>query len=357
MSSKRPKGKVLGKRVAKTRFPGNDENPFGSTTGTVYKQFPDMMKWHPRIPKKELPLFLHDYWVVRCIVGDESTPESTALHFLYHCLFDSERDRELILPALRMGESISVFDPNKEEAISSLTFFETEQSAVVFFIGTTNEFQQHGMGSFMLSLLMQTLRSRSPFTNDINIYLLANEEDNPKTWEWYVNRDYMVLPGCPPFSPEMELSFSAADNASLKSYLAESHGHDLQWLHKRVLPDDFNKNFGKVYQRFYTNPHSTDCPSVYATLPGGLRVSEAEHCAPDLFDDDEPISKISKKAMNLFHHTTFSVFGTPRRRPLVPVRGNHLFTPRVSWMNRCYFRGGLTALPYEMLDFIIVWIQ
>ena len=77
-------------------FPKGNEDPFGNSSGTVYKKMVDMMKYHPRITKKILPKWLHDYILVRIPhfgIG-HSPMEELAVHHLYHALFDDEDDRK-----------------------------------------------------------------------------------------------------------------------------------------------------------------------------------------------------------------------------------------------------------------------
>ncbi|MCX8473417.1 MAG: hypothetical protein ORN85_07190, partial [Sediminibacterium sp.] len=56
-------------------------------------------------------------------------------------------------------------------------------------------------------------------------------------------------------------------SSPLKDYLGPTT--DLHWVEKTFTIKDFKykKSTAPVKQRFFTNPKSKDCPSVYAQFP------------------------------------------------------------------------------------------
>ena len=79
-------------------LPKGGEDPFGGTGSrpVVYKKMIDMMKYHPRVTKKFLPTWLHDFVLVRFYLfgrGPHYTTEEQAVHQLYHTTFDDCDDR------------------------------------------------------------------------------------------------------------------------------------------------------------------------------------------------------------------------------------------------------------------------
>ena len=71
---------------------------------------------------------------------------------LYHCLFPHWTDRNEILPALRMGETIADMREGKSTVISAVTFLATESSVVILFLSTLEYYWMTGMASFLFSL-------------------------------------------------------------------------------------------------------------------------------------------------------------------------------------------------------------
>jgi hypothetical protein len=71
----------------------------------------------------------------------------------------------------------------------------------------------------------------------------------------------------------------------MNGYLGTSG--DLSWLYKQYTVSDFinKKGSDRTCRRFFRNPSSDRCPSVYAQLPGNLTLEQIQHCAPDFNGD------------------------------------------------------------------------
>ena len=191
----------------------------------------------------------------------------------------------LKLPSLsKKGETIAVFKPTLKEAVGAVTLYKVENSVVVF-LATSSDFENHGMGSFLLRLLYQSVRSRLYIScsDDISMYLLANECNNPTAWAWNGKRDFSVVEGTPSFPQTLKDSFSGeGDESPLKNYLIDTAG--LTWLQKSVAAGDFFQNImtGRTKQRLFSNLDWFACPSVNATLPGNLTLHQVNNCAPNV---------------------------------------------------------------------------
>ena len=98
----------------------NENDPFDSWEGIIFKRLIDMMRWHPRLRKDQFCTWMHDYCVVRIPPGNYDNPSSHKVHFLYHVLFEDGVDCMCIVPSLRNGETIALLQPDKNVAISAI---------------------------------------------------------------------------------------------------------------------------------------------------------------------------------------------------------------------------------------------
>ena len=106
------------------------------------------------------------------------------------------------------------------------------------------------------------------------------------------------------------------DESPLKNYLDKTQG--LTWLHKKGDAGDYFKKLRieTPKYRLLANPDLTDCPFVYAILPGNLALHQVHNCAPD----DETVSSA------LLLETVFTVEDDPFARRLVALPGNSHFS-------------------------------
>jgi hypothetical protein len=234
------------------------------------------MKWHPRIPSDELPEFLHDYWVVH---GDMKTQSmGHAVHSLYHRMFNNWTDRKEIMPALRMGETIAVMREDRSTVVSALTFLARENSVVILFLSTLDNYWMTGMATFLFSLIYQVVRCRERKPK-VRVYLKANK--TAAAWTYYTKRGFeeMKIPTFP--LPLQECFEGELPDSPMNGYSGMSG--DLSWLYKQYTVSNFvnKKGNNQTCHRFFRNPSCDRCPSVYAQLPGNLTFEQIQHCAPD----------------------------------------------------------------------------
>lgn len=126
----------------------------------MFKDFKSMIEWSPIIPKDQVPSFLEDYQVVR-FKGTEPRKVSHLVHRLYHTRFLDEHDRSKILPSLRVGETLAILTSDQTIPVAAVTFVERSCAVVIFFLCTSLNFESTGMGSLLLSLLLNEVRSRA----------------------------------------------------------------------------------------------------------------------------------------------------------------------------------------------------
>ena len=345
------------KKTVSKHLPGDDSDPFDNMEGTVWKKFVDLLKWHPFFRNDDFPMWLEDYWIVR-IVSAQSENQlcRSAVHYLYHSVFENATDRVGISAALRKGETIAVLKPDKKTAISAITFFEKQKNVVVLFLATIPDLENHGMASFLLRMLFQTVRSRSysSSSEDISIYLLANETENVTAWAWYQKRGFLVEQGTPSFHPAFMQAFSEEpENSPLRDYLVHTAG--LTWLHKEAEASDFFKSVvERIKHRFYRNPDSNDCPSVYAILPGKLTLHELDNCAPDggTYSSKLLLDNVFTEKPNLLQPRV--VDDDPGMQEGAQLRRD--IPVSVCWTDRCFSVSGDHSFDGDFFDVIIAWL-
>jgi hypothetical protein len=137
-------------------------SPFYTPEGgnPVFKNFKSMIEWSPIIPKDQVPSFLEDYQVVR-FEGTEPRKVSELVHRLYHTRFTDDHDRSEILPSLQIGETLAILTSDQRIPVAAVTFVERSCAVAIFFLCTSLKFECMGMGSLLLSLLLNEVRSRA----------------------------------------------------------------------------------------------------------------------------------------------------------------------------------------------------
>ena len=115
----------IGKDPVTFRVPEDHIDPLVDYGGCSRNcEMRDMVKWHPYIREGDLPTcWLEHYVIVPLVSAHAKNQLGDAVHFLNHSLFeDGGQDRVCISPSLRKCETIAVFKPDKDEAISAVTF-------------------------------------------------------------------------------------------------------------------------------------------------------------------------------------------------------------------------------------------
>ncbi len=90
-----PRSSIYGYKMSKAsegddHLLNNENDPFDSGEGIIFKRLIDMMRWHPRLRKDQLPTWMHDYCVV-C-----TPPGNMVIHWVIRYTFST-------MSSLRMG--------------------------------------------------------------------------------------------------------------------------------------------------------------------------------------------------------------------------------------------------------------
>ena len=316
-------------------------HPFQGSDNPVFRKFVDVVPFHPLMPPQSLPLFLHDYWVVR---DTNTSPDVTLLvHTLYHSIFDDLSDRKALFPAIKKGVTIAILNKDKSVAISGITFVAAENACVILYVATEVEFQSTGMATFLLSLASVTLRGTEKI-NQITMYLKVNQTGNPETFNYYKKRGYTLHKKMKiPTSLIGKFEDEVGDSPFSKYF--ECKDMELQWMQKKYVAKDskyvLKKNSKKVKTRFFPDPNWMDSPSTYAYLPGTLGIQQLNHCAPD-FEH----SGASKLKHSVFYHTE-----SGEKQKIHGCDVVHL-----SWSTRCLTKKG-EGITSEFLQIVISWLK
>ena len=319
----------------------NKSDPFDGKDCPVFKKLGSMTQWHPRIPEDKFPIWLKDYVVVH-FQGTDAPASSHSVHLLFHEQFQDTQDRSMILPCLRIGHTIALFTPDKGLAVSALSFVQYANFAIVLFFATHNYFQCTGHGEFLLDLVFHILRSSNKGI-DSSVYLKVNEEDNVRAYNWYSNRGFKKVVRSPTFPPQFSDAFGK--EKLLAKYLHVGKEEKcLQWVTKVVKASTaypIRSAAQRTYVRFFTNPLSTNDPSVYAFFPGDFSYQQSDNCADD---------------SNLLSNELFKGDGPapdPNGTVVVPSSVKPIC---VRWTNRCFLKIS-NALDDDTLDLILGWLQ
>ena len=196
---------------------GKMRDPFDNKDCPVFKNMSSMVKWHPRIRKDELPSWLADF-AVGHVKGAHPTSQSDAVHHLFFTVFDDLDDCSLMMPAIHKGETIAVFTPNRDIAVSALTFVECSSAVVVFFLATDASYRNIGMASFLLHLLHHKICMRRK--TEVEVDLKTNPVGNKDTFEWYQYSCDFVPVWNPKFPIPLEECFSVeVDDSPFRTIL------------------------------------------------------------------------------------------------------------------------------------------
>ncbi|KAI2497016.1 hypothetical protein MHU86_17493 [Fragilaria crotonensis] len=189
----------------------------------------EMMKWHHRIPRDQLPTFLQEYRILHFVGREDEYNASDTVYELYHVIFDDHSDRKSLSSCLGKGETLSIWEKEKPTAICAITFVQRENAVLVLFLATKVDYQANGMATFLLSIMHQVVRCRVG-VDEVNVYLKANPTANKVAWGYYSRRNFAEMAeGTEAFPKVLRDCFvNEVDDSPLKDYLGFSN--DLKWL-------------------------------------------------------------------------------------------------------------------------------
>ena len=157
--------------------------------------------WHPRfqfVKDFKVPAWLQGYMCVH--FGSDSTCEeyTKAVHLLYHTSPDNFEDRKQMALALSIGETIAAVrcadtscrDNKDVTAVAALTYAQIGSNAVIMFLAVDPKFRKAGTATHLFVLLGKTFLHRNRRT--IQLFLSANEHQNPNAWNFYKRRGFVL---------------------------------------------------------------------------------------------------------------------------------------------------------------------